>query len=306
MGRLNTTMYCQGGGGGGGNPGGSGGGGGGGSGGEGLAPAPPATNPTALVTPATDVRSMGTLPAIFTSDRTKVQDFLDELRSYFRANQGVAGFNSFIWEVSITLTLIKGPAVAGWTCSMGDWIDSLDPLQDDYKIVWTQFQQKFHNQFTDSQQPQCTCIKLNNLKMRFPDIDQYITKFEDLVWLAGYTVGNEETINLFLHGLTPSILDDVVQPPFVNGYIRIKERAIQLTKARQMTKAIKAWREIGNQCPFQRPQGFQNFFGNTQQHPQYMNQRNTLTERHWSSQQGRSNRREGSAALEASRHFSDT
>jgi hypothetical protein len=103
--------------------------------------------------------------------------------------------------------------------------------------------------------------------MRFPNVDQYIAKFEDLVQLAGYTVGNEETINLFLHGLTPSILDDIVQPLFVNDYIGIKEQAIQLTKARQMTEAIKARREIGNQCPFQRPQGFQNFFRNAQQHP---------------------------------------
>jgi hypothetical protein len=64
---------------------------------------------------------------------------------------------------------------------MGDWIDGLNPLQDDYKIVWTQFQQKFHDQFTDSQQQQHACIRLENLKMRFPNVDQYIAKFEDLV-----------------------------------------------------------------------------------------------------------------------------
>jgi hypothetical protein len=162
---------------------------------------------------------------------------------------------------------------------MGDWIDGLNLLQDDYKIVWTQFQQKFHDQFTDSQQQQHACIGLENLKMRFPNVDQYIAKFEDLVWLAGYTVGNEETINLFLYGLTPSILDDVVQPLFVNNYIGIKEQAIQLTKARQMTEAIKARRGIGSQHPFQRPQGFQNFFGSNQQHPQYSNQRNAQLQR---------------------------
>ena len=101
--------------------------------------------------------------------------------------------------------------------------------------------------------------------MRFPNIDQYIAKFKDLVWLAGYTMGNEETIKLFLHGLTPSILNDMVRPPFVNDYVGIKEHAIQLTKARQMTEASKAWRGIGNQRTFQQPQGFQNFFENNQQ-----------------------------------------
>jgi Retrotransposon gag protein len=167
---------------------------------------------------------------------------------------------------------------------MGDWIDGLNPLQDDYKIVWTQFQQEFHNQFTNSQQQQHAHIELDNLKMRFPDVDQYIAKFEDLVQLAGYTIGNKETINLFLHGLTPSILDNMIRLPFVNDYVGTKERVIQLTKARQMTEAIKARRGIGSQCPFQRPQGFQNFFGNSQRRPQYSSQRNTQLQRSYNQQ----------------------
>jgi hypothetical protein len=222
---------------------------------------------------------MGTLPAVFTGDRAMAQNFLDELRSYFRANQGVVGFNSFIHKVSIALALIKGPAVAGWTRSMGDWINSLDPLQDDYEIVWTQFQQEFCDQFTDSQQQQCARIELDNLKMKFPEVDKYITKFKDLVQLMGYTVESKETINLFLHGLTLSILDDVIRLPFVNDYIGIKEQAIQLTKVKQMTEAIKSRRGFGNQRPFQRPQGFQNFFGSNQQCPQYPNQRNNQYQR---------------------------
>jgi hypothetical protein len=46
--------------------------------------------------------------------------------------------------------------------------------------------------------------------MWFPDVDQYISDFEDLVRQAGYTIGNEETIGFFLNGLTPSILDEVI------------------------------------------------------------------------------------------------
>jgi hypothetical protein len=50
--------------------------------------------------------------------------------------------------------------------------------------------------------------------MRFLDINQYIADFEELVRHAGYTIGSEETIRFFLNGLTPSILDAVVCPPF--------------------------------------------------------------------------------------------
>jgi len=78
--------------------------------------------------------------------------------------------------------------------------------------------------------------------MRFPEIDQYITKFEDLAQLAGYTVGNEETINFFLKGLSQSILEDMMKPPFATMYNDIKDRAIQMTKAKQLIEGIRARR----------------------------------------------------------------
>jgi hypothetical protein len=75
--------------------------------------------------------------------------------------------------------------------------------------------------------------------MRFPEIDQYISKFEDLASLAGYTVGNEETINFFLRGLPDDVMTDVLKPPFTNTYDALKERAIAVTKSKQLISAIK-------------------------------------------------------------------
>ena len=63
---------------------------------------------------AGDVKTMGSLPQIFTGDRTRADDFIEEVRGYLRLNQDVAGFNSPMKKVSLTLTLIKGPEVAGW------------------------------------------------------------------------------------------------------------------------------------------------------------------------------------------------
>jgi hypothetical protein len=126
--RLNTAIQWSGGGGRGGGEGNLRGSEGSGDSEGGPPAAAPAANLAAPVPPATNVRTMGILPAIFTGDRTKAQDFLDELWGYFRANQVVAGFDSFIWRVAIMLTLIKGQAIAGWTCNMEDWIDRLNPL----------------------------------------------------------------------------------------------------------------------------------------------------------------------------------
>jgi hypothetical protein len=53
-------------------------------------------------------------------------------------------------------------------------------------------------------------MELDKCSMHFPDIDQYISDFKDLVRQAGYTIGNEEMIGFFLNSLTLSILDEVI------------------------------------------------------------------------------------------------
>ena len=76
--------------------------------------------------------------------------------------------------------------------------------------------------------------------MRFPEIDQYIANFKELIRHAGYTIGSEEMISFFLNGLTPSILDVIIAPPFPKNYNEYKAEAVQHTKAQQMVEAIRA------------------------------------------------------------------
>jgi Retrotransposon gag protein/Zinc knuckle len=151
--------------------------------------------------------------------------------------------------VSIALTLIQGPKVATWVRDMGAWIDSLDPVNDDIQFTWDMFVQEFTEHFTDSQDQQRARLDLDRCKMRFPEIDQYIADFEELVRRAGYTIGSKETISFFLNGLTPSILDTIIASPFPENYNQYKAKAIQHTKARQMVEAIRARRGIPNNHP---------------------------------------------------------
>jgi Retrotransposon gag protein/Zinc knuckle len=156
---------------------------------------------------------------------------------------------------------------------MGHWIDELDPAVDNVPIVWEQFQIEFARQFQDSQREDRARIKIENVRMRFPEVDEYIAQFEELARQAGYTQGNPETTQLFLKGLTKSILEDVLKPPFVHGYPAIKERAIQSTKSKQMIESIVGRRpnQGGTTGGFQRPNNpgfrggaFRNFQGNFQ------------------------------------------
>jgi hypothetical protein len=94
--------------------------------------------------------------------------------------------------------------------------------------------------------------------MQFPDVDQYISDFEDLVRQAGYTVGNKETIGFFLNGLSPSILEEVIRDPFPQNYNEYKAKAVNITKGRQMIELIRARQGIPD------PRGFNNTFGQNQ------------------------------------------
>jgi hypothetical protein len=203
---------------------------------------------------------MGTPPQTFNGDRRQARDFIEELRGYMRVNIGVPGFESPIHKVALALTFIKGPDVARWAAAMGQWIDGLDQINDNVPAVWDQFLQELEDQFMDSTIGQRSRVELEQLKICFPEIDQYISKFEDLASLAGYTVGNEETINFFLRGLPEDVMTDVLKPPIANTYNNLKERAIVVTKSKQLISAIKGRHNNAFQNTFRPRQPYRPFF----------------------------------------------
>jgi Retrotransposon gag protein len=183
---------------------------------------------------------MGSLPQLFDGDRKLARMSLDQLTNYFQANSCVPRLNSPICKVSIALMLFQGQQVAAWVCDMGAWIDALNPVDDNIQEVWDTFIQAFNDHFLDSQLQQRARLELDKCKMCLPDVDQYLSDFEDLVRQAGYTIGNEDTIGFFLNGLTPSILDEVIRAPFLTTYNKYKTKAIEITKGRQMIELIRA------------------------------------------------------------------
>jgi Retrotransposon gag protein len=159
---------------------------------------------------------------------------------------------------------------------MGAWIDSLDPVNDDIHEVWTTFVQEFNEHFADSQLQQQARLELDQCKMHFPDVNQYISDFEDLVRQAGYTIRNKETIGFFLNGLSLSILEEVIRDLFPQNYNEYKAKVVNIMKGRQMIELIRARQGIPN------PRGFNKTFRQNQNqfrprawggHPQQNQQR---------------------------------
>jgi hypothetical protein len=97
----------------------------------------------------------------------------------------------------------------------------LDPAQDNVPTLWDQFLVEFQDQYQDTQLAKCACNNLENLKLKMPEIDQYILKFEDLCQKAGYVLSSLEVTHLFLKGLPHSILEETIKGP--SDYIAIKQ-----------------------------------------------------------------------------------
>ena len=223
-------------GGGGGSGGGSRGGGGRGGGRGGSGPAAPA--PQGVILAMQDVKAMGSPPQIFTRDRLQANNFIEEVKGYLHLNNGIAGFNSPIKKVAFTLTLLKGDKVTIWVQDIGNWIDGLNPAQDNVSVMWNQFLVEFATQFQDSTKEYWARSELDKITMQFPFINKYITFFEEYTCKAGYTQGNNKTIQLFLKGLSCRVLVDIIRPPMPNTYDAIKQKAIESTRSQQILKDI--------------------------------------------------------------------
>jgi len=100
--------------------------------------------------------------------------------------------------------------------------------------------------------------------MKWPLIDKYVNDFEKLVHLAGYTLGNQETMGFFLEGLPRSIAEPVLIPPIPTTYAALKEKAVQNMQSQQVIEQIFGPRRPNNQ-------GRGNFRGNTNLWPRPQN-----------------------------------
>src|SRR5712671_2943614 len=123
---------------------------------------------------------------------------------------------------------------------MTNWLRGLDLVNNNVPQVWDYFTNTFELQFSNLTKTQCSRQQLEKLWFKFPDINQYIADFEDLANLSGYTVGNNETINLFLKGFENAcdLLHGILVPPLLTTYYKLKNRAINVTKLRQLINVI--------------------------------------------------------------------
>jgi hypothetical protein len=100
------------------------------------------------------------------------------------------------------------------------------------------FLEEFSQQYTDIQVAGRARVSLETLRMKAPEIDEYISKFEELCNKASYTTGYTEVTYLILEGLPKSILEDIVKGPQVGSYEDLKDHAIQVNRSQELLHNI--------------------------------------------------------------------
>ena len=108
-------------------PAGGEGGGGGGGGGAGGAPLQPVNQG--------NVGKQGALPEKFEGDRSKAEEFIEDLRSYLRLNARVQPLNTYQGKVAFALTLISGPLVRDFVRIQGDTLDASNEPQSTIRVL---------------------------------------------------------------------------------------------------------------------------------------------------------------------------
>jgi hypothetical protein len=118
---------------------------------------PPATPQLPIAPAGGDVRQLRTPSYSLPGDRSQANNFINALGTYFRANIGVPRFESPIRKVAIALTLLEGDQVAGWKHDMGNWLDSLNVVNNNFPVIWDIFKDTFSHKIPRlPQAPECS------------------------------------------------------------------------------------------------------------------------------------------------------
>ena len=118
-----------------------------------------------------------------------------------------------------------------------EWLMTLQPA-DDNNTTYQQFIVNFHAHFMDSQKAQRARIKLQTLKMTWPEIDEYISKFKSITHEAGYNPAGPNTMQQFLQGLPQSIRQKVLKDTTVETYNQMKKKVISITTSQHIIHAL--------------------------------------------------------------------
>jgi Retrotransposon gag protein len=166
---------------------------------------------TPIQTNIEDYELAGLPPTIFDGKRTNSDRFLKEFKQWRLLNRNKIEMKQPYNRVLMALNYIKGPKVDDWQEGQLTELETDNRSQDD-ETIWTDFEQRFKNTFTDTNKKQLAYDRLMNLRLKDGDIDTYIATFDNLVSKLGWARG-EETAHVFQNGLDRGVMGAILDRP---------------------------------------------------------------------------------------------
>jgi hypothetical protein len=159
-------------------------------------------------------RLRGKAPETFDGDRAKSKAFISDVQIYFKINRNKYNVKNVYSRVLLALSFIKGQNVVNW---VGTQIDLLEENlvnqcrgDEDDEDLWQEFEKEFKRAFISSTVKETAYVKLQALKMKGDQLDEYITEFVTLIGELGWDYDSEMSCHKFREGLPTPLARNVI------------------------------------------------------------------------------------------------
>ena len=154
-------------------------------------------------------RALVSPPEAFKGERDKADDFLQDFDLCWRLNRQHPAMRRPYDRVMLALSYMRGSTtIRNWVKAEMKKIDELTsvsrhhPVPYESERLWMEFRADFENAFTNTTKVQDAEAALEQIHInREESIDEYISRFEDLMQKAGWGEYDRGTINTFRRGL---------------------------------------------------------------------------------------------------------
>jgi hypothetical protein len=156
----------------------------------------------------------GKAPETFDGDRTKSKAFISDIQIYFKINRNKYDVRNVYSRVLLALSFIKGQNVVNW---VGTQIDQLEENlanlcggDEDDEELWREFEKEFKRAFISSTAKETAYVKLQALKMKGDQLDEYTADFVTLIGELGWDYDSEMSCHKFREGLPTPLARNII------------------------------------------------------------------------------------------------
>ncbi len=147
------------------------------------------------------------------------------------------------------LSYIRGPLVDDWVQEQAQWLvdQVINGVLQTEENLWNTIETRFCQAYTDTAESTKAQHKLTSLHMVKDNLDDFISKFQNLAKKAGYDLNQKVTLDLFQNGLPNNLVWNCVKFNHPYDWATWTDSAHHISKNTGYCQAF-YWCPAGKQC----------------------------------------------------------